>query len=124
MLKLPEISDSTLVVADRVAVLTLNRDDVRNALTGTTLVDDIVNTVAWINSCSEVSVLIITGSGSAFSAGGNIKEMQAREGIFAGSPLEIEQKLSSGHPAHDAGHGSGRGAGYRCGQRSGDRRRI
>jgi enoyl-CoA hydratase/carnithine racemase len=96
MQSLPEMTDSTFEVTDRVAVLTLNRDDVRNALTGTALVDEIVRAVEWVNGTAEVSVLVLTGAGSAFSAGGNIKEMQAKQGIFAGSAHEIEQSYRHG----------------------------
>ena len=42
---LPELTDATLTLENRVATLTLNRHDVRNALTGTALVDDIIATV-------------------------------------------------------------------------------
>ena len=96
MQSMPEVTDSTFALSERVAVLTLDRDDLRNALTGTELVNDIVNTVDWVNACKEVSVLVVTGAGSAFSAGGNIKEMQARQGIFAGSAIEIEQSYRQG----------------------------
>ena len=92
----PNLTDSSLEVTDRVALLTFNRDEVRNALTGTALVDDIVTAVEWVNGSAEISVLVLTGAGSAFSAGGNIKEMQSRQGIFAGSALEIEQSYRQG----------------------------
>jgi enoyl-CoA hydratase/carnithine racemase len=95
-MKLPELIDATLAVDGRVVVMTLNRDDLRNALTGTALVDDIVNATAWVNACEELSVLILTGAGAAFCAGGNIKEMQTRQGIFAGSALEIENSYRKG----------------------------
>jgi enoyl-CoA hydratase/carnithine racemase len=93
---LPEMIDATLEVDGRVAVMTLNRDDLRNALTGTALVDDIVKATAWVNAREELSTLILTGAGSAFSAGGNIKEMQSRQGIFAGSALEVETSYRQG----------------------------
>lgn len=96
MQPLPEMIDSTFEVADRVAILTLNRNDLRNALTGTGLVNDIINAVTWVNGCADVSVMVLTGAGSAFSAGGNVKEMQARQGIFAGSALEIEGNYRQG----------------------------
>jgi enoyl-CoA hydratase/carnithine racemase len=86
---LPPLKDATLQLEGRVAVLTLNRDDVRNALTGTRLVDEICDTLAWANAGAEVSVLILTGAGSAFSAGGNIKTM--RERSLASSAGELEQ---------------------------------
>jgi enoyl-CoA hydratase/carnithine racemase len=71
---------------EQAATLTLNRNEVRNELTGTHLVDDICNTVEWINATPEVRVLVITGAGRAFSAGGNIKDIRDKKGIFAGSP--------------------------------------
>lgn len=92
----PNLTDSSLEVTGRVALLTFNRDDVRNALTGTALVDEIVAVVDWINSSDEISVLVLTGAGSAFSAGGNIKDMQTRQGIFAGSAPEIERSYRQG----------------------------
>ena len=78
MTALPKFTDATLTLDDRIAVLTFDRDDVRNALTGTELASDIVNTLQWANGCLDASVLIITGAGSAFSAGGNIKTMGER----------------------------------------------
>jgi enoyl-CoA hydratase/carnithine racemase len=95
-MNLPVLEDAILEVDGRVAQLTLNRHDVRNALTGTSLVSDIVKAVAWVNRCKDISVLILTGAGSAFSAGGNIKEMQQRQGIFAGSALDIESSYREG----------------------------
>ena len=93
---LPLLTDTTLELQERVARLTLNRDDVRNALTGTKLVEEIIATADWCNSTPEVSVLIITGAGKAFSAGGNIKEMRDRQGLFSGSVAEIQQQYRAG----------------------------
>ncbi|HXK55613.1 MAG: enoyl-CoA hydratase/isomerase family protein [Gammaproteobacteria bacterium] len=95
-MELPQLKDATLSIDGRVATLTFNRDDVRNALTGTALVDDIVDTVRWINREEAMSVLILTGAGSAFSAGGNIKEMHNRSGAFAGDVLEVQRRYRQG----------------------------
>src|SRR3546814_12841665 len=35
-----------------------------------------------------VRVIVMTGAGSAFCAGGNVKDMAARHGMFAGNPYE------------------------------------
>ena len=94
--RLPDLTDASLAIDGRIAVLTFQRHDVRNALTGTALVDDIVATVAWANSNPEVSVLILTGDGSAFCSGGNVKEMQSRTGSFAGSPVELQDRYRHG----------------------------
>ena len=75
MSALPVLKDAALTRDGRVAMLTFERDDVRNALTSTELVSDIVSTLAWANASPDISVLIMTGGGSAFSAGGNIKTM-------------------------------------------------
>ena len=75
---LPVLKDAALDLEGRVAVLTFRRDDMRNALSGTSLTDDICATLEWTNACAEVSVLIVTGEGAAFSAGGNIKAMRER----------------------------------------------
>lgn len=93
---LPQLTDALLVLQDRVATLTLNRHDLRNALTGTSLIDDIITTTEWVNHCNEVSVLVITGAGSAFSAGGNIHDMAERGGDFAGDVAECAERYRRG----------------------------
>ena len=90
---LPELKDAALAVEGRVAVLTFKRDDVRNALTSTDLVNDIPNTLAWANANPEISVLILTGEGSAFSAGGNIKTMGERA---KAPPFVLQQNYKRG----------------------------
>jgi enoyl-CoA hydratase/carnithine racemase len=96
MLELPIVNDSLISLENNVLTLTFNRHDVRNALTGTAIADDIVLTVDWANSCSEVSVLLITGAGSAFSSGGNVKDMADRSGDFAGDVAELEERYRRG----------------------------
>jgi len=96
MTTLPLLTDALLTLEDRVATLTLNRDDLRNALTGCHLIEDIVATADWVNRCDAVSVLVITGAGSAFSAGGNIHDIAHRRGDFAGDVAEVEQRYRRG----------------------------
>jgi enoyl-CoA hydratase/carnithine racemase len=95
-MSLPAVNDARLTLENRIATLTLARDDVRNALTGTALIDDIVDVAEWANRCNEVSVLVITGAGTAFSAGGNIKDMAARGGDFAGDAAEVAARYRRG----------------------------
>ncbi|MWJ29139.1 enoyl-CoA hydratase [Halomonas sp. ZH2S] len=92
----PTLTDAGLTLENRVATLTMNRHDVRNALTGTALVDDIVAVADWVNRCDDVSVLLITGAGSAFSAGGNVKDMANRGGDFAGDVAEVSARYRQG----------------------------
>ncbi|WP_286269781.1 enoyl-CoA hydratase-related protein [Thalassotalea hakodatensis] len=92
----PELVDCQLMVADNIATLMFTRHDVRNALTGTAIADDIVAVVNWVNCQSSIAVLILTGEGSAFSAGGNIKDMADRAGDFAGDVETLEQRYRQG----------------------------
>ncbi|MEO5861027.1 MAG: crotonase/enoyl-CoA hydratase family protein [Burkholderiales bacterium] len=59
-----------------VVMLTMNEPQTRNALTGNSAVDEFVEACARINADSSVRVVIITGSGPVFSAGGNVKDMR------------------------------------------------
>ena len=95
-MNLPKLTDALLEVDGRVAMLTLNRHDVRNALTGTSLIDDIVTVAAWVNRTDEVSALILTAAGSAFCSGGNVKDMAERRGDFAGDAAEIANRYRRG----------------------------
>ena len=89
---LPDLIDSKIVLENRMAIMTFCRDDVRNALTGTKLIDDILKVVDWANNSKEVSVLIFTGEGKAFSSGGNIKDMRSGSKDFSGKIHEIENE--------------------------------
>ena len=75
----PRLQDAGLELFDGYTLLTLQRDDIRNALTGSALVDDICAAINWCNSQAEIRALVITGAGRAFSAGGNIHDMRDRQ---------------------------------------------
>ena len=64
------------VIRDRVAVITLNRPEARNAMS-----DNLTPALRiMIRTCGEnpdVGALLITGAGKAFCAGGNVKGMGA-----------------------------------------------
>ena len=94
---LPDLHDSILEIDGRIAILTMNRNDVRNELTGTRLSAEIEIVVDWINAHEGISALILTGAGAAFSAGGNVKHMQNREtGSFGGDVYTVQNKYRHG----------------------------
>ena len=82
-----------LIVDRDGAVLTarLNRPETRNALTEPAQMQELEDLCRSIRADRSVKALVITGEGSAFSAGGNVKDMQQRGGIFAGSPYEVRE---------------------------------
>ena len=94
--KVLNLKDSTLTINKKIATLTFNRNDIRNALTGSWLIEDLVNTVDFVNSNKNISILIITGNGNAFSSGGNIKEMLKKNSSFSGKVEEVEKKYRYG----------------------------
>ncbi|MCC8978850.1 enoyl-CoA hydratase [Bradyrhizobium acaciae] len=64
------------VMRDRVAVITLNRPDARNSLSDT-LTPALRTMIRTCGENPEVGVLLVTGAGKAFCAGGNVKGMGA-----------------------------------------------
>ena len=64
-------------VRDRVAIITLNRPQARNALS-TVLTGALRGTIAWAATAPEVGALLLTGAGSAFCSGGDVKAMGTR----------------------------------------------
>lgn len=91
------MTDPILVVRrGHVALLTLNRPDTRNALSGEAMFTAFEQTFADLNADLNVRVAILTGAGSAFCSGGNVAEMRDRTGMFAGPPEEIAQRYRDG----------------------------
>src|ERR1700750_3203220 len=64
------------VIRDRVAIITLNRPEVRNAMSDT-LTPALRTMIKTCGENPEVGVLLLTGAGTAFCAGGNVKGMGA-----------------------------------------------
>jgi enoyl-CoA hydratase/carnithine racemase len=92
----PEYREIIFEQKGAIAVLTLNRPDIRNAFTHQEMIDDIVDACQRVQDAESVSVLVVTGAGSAFSAGGNVKDMYNREGMFSGDPNDVRQNYRKG----------------------------
>lgn len=65
----------------RIGVLTMNRPDTRNAILTFDDCEALVGGMRAAEADPEVSVLILTGTGSVFSAGGDLRGMRDRNGI-------------------------------------------
>ncbi|CAB5511252.1 crotonase/enoyl-CoA hydratase family protein [Achromobacter anxifer] len=59
-----------------IVVATMNQPETRNALTGNTAIEEIVQLCADIRQDAGVKVLILTATGPIFSSGGNVKDMR------------------------------------------------
>lgn len=65
----------------RIAILTLNRPDSLNAIGTHEDCRELVDAIESLTDDRSISAAILTGAGRAFSAGGNLKAMQERNGI-------------------------------------------
>jgi enoyl-CoA hydratase/carnithine racemase len=79
-----------------VAYLTLNRPDIRNAITGAIIINEIEEVCRSVQKNNSIKVMIVTGAGSAFSAGGNVKDMYHKQGMFSGNPEELRKNYCKG----------------------------
>ncbi len=75
---------------------TLNRPEARNPISEPDVIEALENAVADVNGDPSVRVAIVTGAGSAFSSGGNVKHMRDRAGMFGGSPADLRQGYRHG----------------------------
>lgn len=67
----------------RVVTLTLNRPEERNAIGSHKDCAELLDAIERVSLDDEVAAVILTGAGSAFSAGGNLRNMRDRVGIGA-----------------------------------------
>lgn len=79
-----------------VVTWTINLPDMRNPISGDDVVDRLVELADEANNDIDTRVVILTGAGSAFSAGGNVKDMQDRKGMFAGAPHALREGYRRG----------------------------
>jgi len=78
-----------------IVTLTLNDPELRNAISGMEVIDALVAALDRINKDYEVRCVILTGAGSAFSSGGNVKDMKDRGGMFGGDVYGVRTELST-----------------------------
>lgn len=79
-----------------VVVWTLNNPEARNPISESDTIDALQDAVDSVNRDSTVRVAILTGAGTAFSAGGNVKHMRDKSGMFGGPPAELRQGYRHG----------------------------
>jgi len=78
-----------------IATMTLNRPDIRNAITHREIIEEIKCVCKQVNEDLDIKVLIVTAVDPAYSSGGNVKDMKDRKGMFQGTPAQIMEKYRS-----------------------------
>lgn len=77
---------ATYEKSGRIAVVTMNRPEARNAIGTVEDCDDLAAALMRANHDRDVSALILTGAGKAFCSGGDLKSIRERTGIGPQSP--------------------------------------
>jgi enoyl-CoA hydratase/carnithine racemase len=77
-------------------VWTIDLPQVGNAITSKDFIAAFEAAVDNVNAATMIGAVILTGRGKIFSAGGNVKEMADREGMFGLDALEQRQAYIDG----------------------------
>ena len=77
---------------DGVATLTLNHPDTLNRFSDGSQFLELAGHIRRASADPSVRVLVITGTGKAFCAGGDLRQMAEREGFSAGDVAQVQAR--------------------------------
>lgn len=80
---------------DHVFTLTLNRPEAANAF-HLPMIDELISTLERADYDPDVRVILITGEGKNFCAGGDVKAMETKSEMFSGEPDELRRNYQKG----------------------------
>lgn len=79
-----------------IVTLTLNQPELRNPVSDDDMVDAILAALARLERDPQARVAILTGAGSAFSSGGNLKKMASGDGLASAAPITTRRNYLTG----------------------------
>ncbi len=79
-----------------IVVWTIDNPEQRNPISDEATIEALETAVGEANRDHSLRVAILTGAGTAFSAGGNVKHMRTKAGMFGGTPAELRQGYRHG----------------------------
>ena len=77
---------------DGIVTLSLNLPEQRNPISDAEMIDALLSALTRLEADPRVRVAILTGAGTAFSAGGNVKKMGAAGGV--NDPLPVKTRTN------------------------------
>jgi enoyl-CoA hydratase/carnithine racemase len=92
---LNKYEDLLVVKNNQVLWVTLNRPEASNAYSSE-MVEALVKVLKYADVDNDVRVIVITGAGKNFCAGGDIKAMQVKSGMFAGESNQLREAYQAG----------------------------
>lgn len=86
-----------ILVNDQTPLLwvTLNRPEHSNAFSDE-MITELCSVLREADWDDDIRVIILTGSGKTFCAGGDVKAMEGKTGMFAGDPEELRRRYTKG----------------------------
>ena len=90
---------TNLVLYERdghIVTLTLNQPELRNPVSDDDMVDAILAALVRLERDPDARVAILTGAGSGFSSGGNLKKMASGEGLASSAPIQTRRNYLMG----------------------------
>ncbi|CAM2771752.1 crotonase/enoyl-CoA hydratase family protein [Skermania piniformis] len=85
-----------VATAGAIQTWTLNQPEIGNAITGIEVIEALERAVDAADADPGVRAVILTGAGTTFCAGGNVREMADRTGMFGLSPVEQRHAYTAG----------------------------
>jgi enoyl-CoA hydratase/carnithine racemase len=79
-----------------VATLTLNRPEIRNPISDADMIEALLEVLGAVETDDEVRVAILTGAGTSFSTGGNLKKMVGAGALRDTLPARTRQNYKRG----------------------------
>lgn len=92
---LKHFEDLLVELRGHVLWITLNRAEASNAYS-TAMVNTLVDVLKHADIDTHVRAIVITGAGKNFCAGGDIKAMRGKTGMFAGESNELREAYQKG----------------------------
>lgn len=78
-----------------ILTITLNNESMANAISDD-MIDSIEDVLGFADEDDSVRCIILTGAGKFFCAGGDIKAMESKTGMFAGESNELRRRYARG----------------------------
>lgn len=75
--------------------ITLNRPEAANAF-HLEMIDELIRVLEWADIENEVRVIVFTGAGKNFCAGGDVKAMEEKKEMFSGEPDALRRNYQKG----------------------------
>ena len=91
------MSNSKIILdkKNNIAKITLNRPEASNAL-DEEMITALVTTLNELDQDNTIRCILLTGAGKNFCAGGDVKKMLNKEGMFAGESNELRERYKRG----------------------------